>query len=70
VQTKLQSVAEATIGTIFGFAMGVAVGQWIIYPVFGIHPTIMTNINMTLWFTAVSVARSYVVRRFFNWLHR
>lgn len=69
MQTRLQSGVEAVVGTGVGFVTGVAVGQWIIYPLYHIHPTLWTNISMTTAFTAVSMLRSYVTRRFFNWLH-
>jgi hypothetical protein len=69
MQTKRQSVVEAVIGTAFAFITGVAVGQWIVYPAFGLHPSLFTNIHMTVWFTAISMVRSYYTRRVFNWLN-
>jgi ABC-type antimicrobial peptide transport system permease subunit len=70
-QTRAQSVIEAVMGTVLAFITGVVIGQWIVYPLFGIHPSIWTNINMTLAFTVVSMTRAYLVRRFFNWwFHR
>ena len=46
------------------------VGQVVIYPYFGYEVTIMDNFGMTAAFVAVSYTRSYVFRRFFNWLHK
>jgi hypothetical protein len=69
MQTKRQSMVEAFVGTVFAFFTGVAIGQWVIYPLFNIHPSIWTNIHMTIWFTAFSMVRAYFTRRVFNWLH-
>lgn len=70
MQTKRQSTVEAIAGTVLGYLIGVAAGQWVIFPVFGIRPTLAANAELTLCFTAFSLVRSYLVRRFFNWLHR
>jgi len=44
--------------------------QLVIYPCFGIHVPFRTNLWIGLWFTLVSLVRSYLVRRFYNWRHR
>jgi len=69
MQTRLQSLMEASSNTLIGFAISVGVGQ-LVYPLFGYDVTIRHNIGLTAIFVAVSLARSYVFRRFFNWLHR
>jgi len=68
-QTRLQTLVETIVGTIFAFVTGVVVGQLLIYPAFGLHPSWMGNFWMTMAFTAVSMTRAYIVRRFFNWMH-
>ena len=70
MQTKIQSAIEAAANAVLGWAISVAVGQLVIYPAFGYEVTIMDNFGMTAAFVAVSYARSYIFRRFFNWLHR
>lgn len=70
MQTKWQSLVEATTNTVIGWGISVIVGQLVIYPYYGYEVTIMDNFGMTAAFVAVSLARSYVFRRLFNWIHR
>jgi hypothetical protein len=45
--------------------------QLAIFPLFDIHVSLETNIWIGAWFTAISLVRSYVIRRWFNArLHR
>jgi|GEM_PF-3073090 len=60
---------ESAAGTVFAFVTSIVVGQWIIYPLSGIKVSMAANIHATIWFTAVSLVRSYWLRRFFNWIH-
>lgn len=64
-QTKKQSLAEAVINTAVGFAISLA-SIFLIFPVFGIESTAVKNVGITVYFTAISIARGYVLRRFFN----
>lgn len=70
MQTRLMSLVEATTNTVIGWGISVAVGQAVIYPYFGYEVTVMDNMGMTAAFVAVSLARSYIFRRLFNWIHR
>ena len=59
------SLVESVANVIIGY--GVAVGtQIMIFPVFGLHTTLAQNLTMGAVFTLVSIARSYVLRRFFE----
>jgi hypothetical protein len=40
--------------------------QLAIFPIFNIHIPIKDNFMIGLWFTGVSLARSYCIRRWFN----
>lgn len=40
--------------------------QILIFPLFDIRVSIETNVGIAAWFTAISIARSYIVRRWFN----
>lgn len=64
-QTKLGSLIEAAINTAVGFVVALA-SQIVVFPMVGIHVPISTNLEVGAWFTVISVARSYVVRRWFN----
>lgn len=70
MQSRRESFVEACINVGIGFFVSFAV-QLITFPWFGIHLDLGDNLAVTTIFTVTSVARSYVVRRFFNArLHR
>lgn len=64
-QSKLESAIEVSINTFIGFIVAVF-SQIAIFPLFGIIVPISTNIWIGIWFTFVSVIRSYIIRRYFN----
>lgn len=66
-QSKRQSLAEATTQTLVGFVQGVLT-QMLLFPFYGFTPTLVENIELVSAFTIVSLARAYLVRRFFNWI--
>lgn len=67
-QSKRHSMLEAVLNTLVGF--WVAVGsQCVIFPIFDIRVSFGTHIYMGLFFTVVSIIRSYYMRRLFNHLH-
>jgi hypothetical protein len=68
-QTKVQSGVEVIASTSLAFLISLYVGQYLIYPAFGIKPSITSNVGMTAAFTVLSIVRSYWTRRFFNWYH-
>lgn len=69
MQTRLQSLLEAGANVLLGY--GVALGaQLLVFPLFGIVIPLSSNIAIGIIFTFVSLIRSYVLRRLFNWLHK
>jgi hypothetical protein len=64
-QTRRGSLAEAVINTVIGFGINF-VANLLILPRFGFNITLFDNLLMGLLYTAISVARGYVVRRWFN----
>jgi len=64
-QTRLSSFIEAIINILIGYFVAL-LSQLIIFPLFGIHVSLTTNIYIGLWFTAISLIRSYAIRRWFN----
>lgn len=68
MQTKRQSAIESTINILVGYFVAL-LSQIIIFPFFGIHASLKTNIWIGIWFTVVSFFRSYFLRRYFNWAH-
>jgi len=68
MQTKTQSLIEALVNISVG--MGVAFcAQLVVFPALGIAVSLNQNMAITFAFTAVSLVRSYALRRFFNWMH-
>jgi len=69
MQSRLQSLFEAGANVLLGY--GVALGaQLIVFPLFGIMIPLSSNIAIGIIFTFVSLVRSYLLRRLFNWLHK
>ena len=68
MQSRLQSLIEATLNTSLAYSVGL-ITQLCIFPAFGINLEFRQNLMIAAVFTIVSVARNYVVRRMFNWWH-
>lgn len=64
-QTKLESLVETCINTLIGFAL-----SYIAWPIaawlFTIPYSPGSHFGVVMFFTVISVARGYVVRRWFN----
>ena len=69
-QTKLESLIESIVNVIIGYGVAL-LSQLIVFPMFNIHIPFSSNIWIGLWFTLISLVRSYTIRRWFNTgLHR
>lgn len=64
-QTKRQSLTEAFINVAVGFVISL-IATIIIFPLMDIESTTSKNFQITLFFTVISVLRSYGLRRYFN----
>ena len=69
MQSRTMSLVESVANVVVGFAVAVA-AQLIVFPLFDIKASLAQNIGVGIAFTAVSLARSYVLRRAFNVLQR
>lgn len=69
MQTRLQSLIESFANVAIGYLVAL-LAQLAIFPLYGMEVSLAVNLQIGLWFTAVSIARSYCVRRAFNWIHR
>jgi len=67
-QSRIQSAVESVANVVVGYGVAVA-SQVAIFPFFGIHIPLSSNLAIGAWFTAISLLRSYVLRRWFNGLH-
>lgn len=64
-QPRAHSALEAVVNTGTGYVLALAT-QAVIYPLYGIKTTTGQDATIALAFTAVSLVRSYAVRRIFN----
>lgn len=64
-QTRWGSFVEAWINVFIGFWINYF-ANLLIFPLFGFHITLTENFVMGLLYTGISVARSYLIRRYFD----
>lgn len=64
-QTRLGSLYEALMNILIGFSINY-VANLLIFPMFGFHISHRANFLMGVIYTGISLARSYVIRRWFN----
>jgi hypothetical protein len=68
MQTRKGSLAEAWVNIFIGFTINYF-ANLLIFPLFGMHISAGNNFLMGLIYTGISLARSYIIRRWFNGLH-
>ena len=64
-QSRLSSAIEAVANVVIGFAINF-VANMVILPLVGFHITASQNLFIGVLYTAVSLTRSYMIRRWFN----
>ena len=67
MQSKRNSALEAASNVAIGYLVSV-LANILILPLFGYAVTVADSFAIGLAFTAVSLVRSYALRRWFNWL--
>lgn len=67
-QSRKLSALEAACNTAVGLFVSM-VANALVFPIFGYHPSLLQNVGLTLIYTAISMVRSYCLRRMFNWYH-
>lgn len=65
MQSRLMSAVETATSIAVGLVVSL-LAQTVIFDVYYIHVTLSQNVEITLFFTVVSIVRSYALRRFFN----
>ena len=65
MQTKTHSILESVCNVIIGYVIAV-ISQIIIFPFFNIHVSLSNNLLIAIWFTMISICRSYIIRRYFT----
>ena len=69
MQSRAMSLVESIVNIVVGFVVAV-LAQMIVFPLFGIRASFAQNVGVGIAFTAVSLARSYALRRMFDGLSR
>jgi hypothetical protein len=64
-QSRAMSLVEATANVVVGFGVAV-LAQVAVFPLFGLYVSFADNLMIAAIFTAISIARSYVLRRVFE----
>lgn len=65
-QTRLESLIEVNINILIGFIVALTFWTFVIVPVYKLSVIFIQNIEITVLFTVLAIARGYLVRRFFN----
>lgn len=68
MQTRTHSLIEAVANIIAGYFVAVG-GQIVIFPWFGMSVALHENLTIGLFFTVLSLVRSYGLRRVFARWH-
>lgn len=69
-QTRLGSLIEALFNVAIGLVVSV-IANALVFPAFDFHPSLGQNVAISVIYTVISIARQYVLRRWFNGrLHR
>lgn len=64
-QTRRMSAVEAAANVAIGYGVAVLT-QAVVFPLFGLRASVGEHFGIAAIFTAISLVRSYAVRRLFN----
>lgn len=64
-QSRLGSLYEALINVAIGYGINFT-ANLLVFPLFGWHISVAQNLLLGSVFTFISVARTYLIRRYFN----
>ena len=65
MQTRAESLKESALNIAIGYLVAL-LSQLIVFPIVGVNVDFATNLEIGLYFTVISLIRSYLVRRWFN----
>ena len=64
MQLKRHSLLESVVNVVVGYGVAL-LSQIIIFPVFGLKVSLRDNVLIGVFFTIISIIRSYLLRRLF-----
>ena len=65
MQTRKGSLLESVVNVAIGYGVAL-LSQIVVFPIVGVQASLKQNVTTGLFFTGISVLRSYTVRRLFN----
>ena len=65
MQTRTQSFKESVVNIVIGYVIAF-ISQIVIFPIVGVEASLNQNLVIGLYFTAVSLTRSFLIRRYYN----
>ena len=65
MQSRWHSAIESLTNVAIGYGVALA-SQLLIFPFYDIDISLQDNIAIGVWFTLISLVRSYVIRRYFT----
>lgn len=65
MQSRWMSFVEALTNILVGYGIAVST-QILVFPIFGLQSTLTENLKIGAVFTAVSIVRSFALRRLFE----
>ncbi len=65
MQSRRMSMIEVATNIAIGLVVSF-ISQIVIFKLYDIHISVTQNVEITIWFTVISIIRSYLVRRWFN----
>lgn len=66
MQSRTHSLIEVLINIGTGFIISALLQQFVVAPIWNLQTSVAGNIQITIFFTIISVVRSYVFRRLAN----
>ncbi len=68
MQTRIQSLIEVCVSIAIGFCLSLSLQVFLVHHNH-VGLSFSQSVEWTAYFTILAIARGYVLRRFFNWLH-
>lgn len=69
MQSRLMSLVETLSNITVGYGIAV-LAQVVVFPLFGMHVSLGSNLGIAGIFTCISLIRGYALRRIFNTVGR
>ncbi len=64
-QSRAMSLIESITNVVVGYVLAIAT-QLIVFPWFGLHPSLGENLSIGALFVSISLLRSFALRRLFE----